>query len=55
VTPGLETVPQGLALIHHVESDGEIHRVDIKTRTGVYIEVQHSAGSDAERIAREEF
>lgn len=39
----------------HVSSTGEIHRADIKTPSGLVIEVQHSAMSDAERISREEF
>ncbi len=39
----------------HVASDGEIHRADVKTPTGIIIEFQHSAMSDAERISREEF
>jgi aspartate carbamoyltransferase catalytic subunit len=47
--------PEDCREIHHVAPDGEINRADIKTRTGIYIEVQHSAMSDAERIAREEF
>src|SRR5690606_23807597 len=33
----------------------EIHRADIKTPTGIYIEVQHSSMTDAERISRENF
>lgn len=35
--------------------DGEIHRADIKTPSGIFIEVQHSSMSDAERQSREEF
>jgi len=38
-----------------VAADGEIHRADIKTPTGIVIEVQHSAMTDAERQAREAF
>jgi competence protein CoiA len=41
--------------ISHVAADGEIHRADIKTPTGIVIEVQHSAMTDAERQAREAF
>ncbi|MFX1733918.1 CoiA-like domain protein [Paraburkholderia sp. A1RI_3L] len=41
--------------ISHVAPDGEIHRADIKTPTGIVIEVQHSAMTDAERISREAF
>jgi competence protein CoiA len=39
----------------HFAPDGEIHRADIKTDTGIYIEVQHSAISDSERLSRERF
>ena len=35
--------------------DGEIHRADIITPTGIVIEVQHSAMTDAERQSREAF
>lgn len=41
--------------ISHVASDGEIHRCDIRTPTGIYIEVQHSNMTDAERMSRETF
>ncbi len=41
--------------ICHIAPDGEVHRSDIKTPTGIVIEVQHSAMTDAERSAREEF
>ncbi|CDX53911.1 competence protein CoiA [Mesorhizobium atlanticum] len=41
--------------ISHVAPSGEIHRADIKTPTGIVIEVQHSALTDAERISREHF
>lgn len=41
--------------IRHTAPDGEIHRSDIRTSTGIYIEVQHSAMSDAERLSREAF
>lgn len=41
--------------VSHVAEDGEIHRADIKTPTGIVIEVQHSSMTDAERISREEF
>lgn len=47
--------PEECREIHHVAPDGEIHRADIKTYTGIYIEVQHSNMPDSERIAREEF
>jgi hypothetical protein len=39
----------------HTADDGEIHRADIKTPTGIVIEAQHSSMTDAERQSREEF
>jgi hypothetical protein len=47
--------PEACREISHTASDGEIHRADIRTPTGIYIEVQHSAMTDAERISREAF
>ncbi|WP_208116649.1 MULTISPECIES: hypothetical protein [unclassified Rhizobium] len=47
--------PEECREISHIAEDGEIHRSDIKTPHGVYIEVQHSAMTDAERKSREEF
>jgi len=41
--------------ICHTAPDGEVHRSDIRTSTGIYIEFQHSAMSDAERLSREAF
>ncbi len=41
--------------ITHMAANGEIHRADIKTPTGIIIEVQHSNITDLERISREEF
>lgn len=41
--------------ISHVAEDGEIHRADVKTPTGIVIEIQHSAITDTERVSREEF
>lgn len=41
--------------VTHVSHDGEIHRADIKTPTGIVVEIQHSSMSDSERISREEF
>ncbi len=35
--------------------DGEIHRADVKTPTGIVIEIQHSSMTDAERVSRENF
>ncbi len=47
--------PESCREIIHTAPDGEIHRADIQTPTGIYIEVQHSAMSDAERSSRELF
>lgn len=41
--------------VSHAADDGEVHRADVKTPTGIVIEVQHSTMTDAERISREEF
>lgn len=41
--------------ISHTAEDGEIHRADVKTPTGIIVEIQHSSMTDAERISREEF
>ena len=41
--------------VSHTAPDGEIHRADIKTPTGIYIEIQHSSMTDAERISRVAF
>ncbi|SFG25866.1 hypothetical protein SAMN05518801_11289 [Novosphingobium sp. CF614] len=41
--------------VSHTTPNGEIHRADIKTPSGIYIEVQHSDMTDAERISREKF
>jgi competence protein CoiA len=47
--------PEECREVHHVAPDGEIHRADIMTPTGIYIEVQHSSMTDAERKSREAF
>ncbi|WP_197540924.1 CoiA-like domain protein [Candidatus Filomicrobium marinum] len=47
--------PESCREIAHTAPDGEIHRADIKTPTGIYIEVQHSSITDAERTSREGF
>ena len=39
----------------HTAPDGEVHRADIKTPTGIVIEVQHSTMTDEERESREAF
>lgn len=41
--------------VSHTAIDGEIHRADVKTPSGIIIEFQHSALNDEERIAREKF
>lgn len=41
--------------VSHTADDGEIHRADVKTPTGIVVELQYSAMSDEERIARENF
>lgn len=41
--------------VSHVANDGEIHRADLKTPTGIIVEFQHSSISDKERISREDF
>jgi len=39
----------------HKDENGEVHRSDIMTDTGIFIEVQHSGMSDKERESRERF
>ena len=41
--------------VSHTAPDGEVHRADIKTLTGIVIEVQHSTMTDSERESREAF
>lgn len=41
--------------VSHIAHDGEIHRADIKTPTGIVVEIQHSSMTDAERTSREKF
>jgi hypothetical protein len=41
--------------ITHFAEDGEMHRADIKTKTNIIIEFQHSAITDEERLSREIF
>lgn len=41
--------------ISHTAPDGEFHRADIKTPAGIYVEIQHSAMSQAECQSREAF
>jgi competence protein CoiA len=47
--------PEECREVSHTAPDGEIHRADILTPTGIVIEVQHSAMTDAERLSREVF
>jgi competence protein CoiA len=47
--------PEHCREICHTAPDGEVHRADIKTPTGIVIEVQHSSMTDAERLSRESF
>ena len=47
--------PEECREVSHVAPDGEIHRADIRTPTGIVIEVQHSRMTDAERLSREVF
>jgi len=47
--------PEEWREVSHVAEDGEIHRADIKTSTGIVVEIQNSPMSDAERISREQF
>ena len=41
--------------VSHTADDGEIHVADVKTPSGIVIEFQHSAITDEERLAREQF
>lgn len=47
--------PEDCRELSHTAPDGEIHRADIKTPTGIVIEVQHSSITDTERLSRESF
>jgi len=47
--------PEECREISHLSPDGEVHRADIKTPTGIVIEVQHSNMRDEERRSREAF
>jgi competence protein CoiA len=39
----------------YLAPDGEVHRADVVTHTGIVIEIQHSAMTDIELKSREEF
>ncbi len=41
--------------VSHTADDGEIHRADIKTTTGIIVEIQRSFITDSERQSRENF
>lgn len=41
--------------VSYTAPDGEIHRADVVTQSGLVIEFQHSQMTDAERLAREHF
>jgi competence CoiA-like predicted nuclease len=41
--------------IGHTAQSGERHRADVKTESGLVLEFQYSALSEAERISREDF
>ena len=47
--------PEKCREVTHTAPDGELHRADIKTPTGIVIEVQHSTMTDGERESREAF
>ena len=50
-----EWFPEECREVSHTAPDGEVHRADIKTPTGIVIEVQHSTMTDDERESRESF
>jgi competence protein CoiA len=41
--------------VSHIAKDGEIHRADVKTPSGIVVELQHSTMTDTERQSRETF
>lgn len=47
--------PVGCREVVHQASSGEVHRSDIRTPSGLYIEVQHSHLPEPERVSRENF
>ena len=47
--------PEDCREVSHVDAKDEIHRADIKTPTGIVIEVQHSTITESERESRELF
>lgn len=47
--------PEGCREIARTAPDGEVHRADVITATGIVVEIQNSPISDAERTSREDF
>lgn len=47
--------PEECQEISQIATNGEIHRADVKTPTGIIIEFQHSSIHDIERLSRETF
>ncbi|HVY70231.1 MAG TPA: competence protein CoiA family protein [Verrucomicrobiae bacterium] len=47
--------PEECREVSHTAITGEVHRADVKTAGGIIIEFQHSAITDEERAAREQF
>lgn len=47
--------PEDCREVSRIAPDGEIHRADVLTPTGIVIEFQHSTMTDAERRSREVF
>jgi competence protein CoiA len=41
--------------VSYTAPDGEVHRADVVTQSGIVIEFQHSQMTDAERLSREHF
>jgi competence protein CoiA len=50
-----ESFPPECREVSHTAENGEIHIADVKTPTGIVIELQHSAITDEERLTREQF
>ena len=50
-----ERFPINCREVVHTADDGEIHRADIKTPSGITLEVQNSPMDDGERLSREAF
>jgi competence protein CoiA len=50
-----ERFPETCREVSHLAPDGEVHRADVKTSTGIIVEFQNSSLSDQERRSREVF